>query len=77
MQVRVLLSPTKPNLNNMKKVIVILCFPSANVYVMPYNLPECENTEHFFETEAAKDLSLSPGECQWMVTTEEQVMFEV
>jgi hypothetical protein len=60
----------------MKKVIVILCFASANVYVMPYNLPDDADTEEFFETEAAKDLNLRATDCQWMVTTEEQVTFE-
>ncbi|MFN5251377.1 MAG: hypothetical protein ACK5DE_10025 [Bacteroidota bacterium] len=57
----------------MKKVIVILCFVSGNVYVLPYDLPEDTETENFFDTKAAQDLDLRAVDCEWMVTTGAQV----
>jgi hypothetical protein len=55
------------------KVIVILCFVSGNVYVLPYNLSHRADSEDFFETSAALDLGLRASDCQWMVTTEDKI----
>ncbi len=56
-----------------KKVIVILCFVSGNVYVLPYNLSHRLDTEDFFETPIALDLGLRASDCQWMITTADKI----